>query len=380
MKGKYRNILLLLVALIAGFQAGYIYFNTPQVDRAPVAKEPVEKEQKVKVIESNYSVGETYNKIFRDKRDSVVYISTFKSSDEGKSQVSQGSGFFFDRKGHIVTNSHVVDTGDDYEVTVLNGTSYKAELVGQDQYSDLAVLKIDAQRPIDPLELGDSSNLRVGHPVLAIGNPFGLRGSMTEGIVSQKNRLLPSTEGFSIPNIIQTDAAINPGNSGGPLLNIKGELVGVNTAIDTRSRTFSGVGFTIPVSIVKKVVPTLISSGEYKHSWIGVSGMDVTPPIADAIGIERNSGFLVSEVVEDSPAEEAGLQGGIREAEIRGRTINVGGDIIVAIDGRKVRKINDILNYLFRQTSVGDTITLTIIRNGKKMKKELTLDERPDAG
>ncbi len=381
MKGKYRNIFLLLVAVVAGFQAGYIYFNTSQVEGVQeVVKEPVEKERTVRVVRSNQSIGETYHQIFREKRDSVVYISSLKTSEESESQVARGSGFFYDSKGHIVTNSHVIDKGDAYEVTLLNGTSYRAELVGQDEYTDLAVLKIDADRPINPLELGKSSKLKVGYSVLAIGNPFGLRGSMTSGIVSQKDRLLPATGGFSIQNVIQTDAAINPGNSGGPLLNAEGDLIGVNTAIDTRTRTFSGVGFAIPVSMVKKVVPTLIESGEYKHPWIGVSGTDVTPPVADALGLEENSGFLVSEVVEGSPADKAGIQEGNREINIRGRDVKVGGDIIVGINGREVRQINDILDYLFHKTTVGERVTLTVIRNGQKMNVELTLVKRPTPG
>lgn len=380
MSGEYRNILLILVALLAGVQGGYIYFHTPQAEPAQqITREPVEKDGPPTKIEINRSIGSTYHQIFRENRGSVVYISALQASDNGKTQASRGSGFIFDEKGHIVTNSHVIDTGSDYEVTLLDGSTYKAKLVGQDQYTDLAVLKIDTDKALNPLELGQSSQLKVGYPVLAIGNPFGLKGSMTSGIVSQKGRLLPATEGFSIQNVIQTDAAINPGNSGGPLLNIRGELVGVNTAIDTRTRTFSGVGFAIPVSIVKKVIPRLISSGEYKHPWIGVSGTDVTPPIAEKIGLDPASGFLVTSVVEDSPADQAGIQGGRIDTHIRGRQIQLGGDVIVAIDGKKVSKINDILNYLFRNTSVGDTITLTVIRDGKRVKRDLTLDERPEA-
>lgn len=213
--------------------------------------------------------------------------------------------------------------------------------------------------------------------MVAIGNPFGLSGSMTAGIVSQKNRLLRTEGRFSIPNVLQTDAAINPGNSGGPLLNMAGEVIGVNTAIQSESRTFSGVGFAISAETVERVVPRLINQGEYRHPWIGVSGLDVTPDISRAMGLNVTRGFLIVNVVEDSPAAAAGLESGERQVEVDGGTVTVGGDVVVAIDGEKVRKIDDILNYLATETSVGETVTLTVIRDGERVDVELILARRP---
>ncbi|MDY6789572.1 MAG: trypsin-like peptidase domain-containing protein [Candidatus Nanohaloarchaea archaeon] len=376
MAGRYRDVLLVLIAIIAGFQAGYIYLQPATVVDNSSSENATFNQSEI-TIEINKTPAQAYHKIFENRKNSVVYISALKDSENGKRSLSSGSGFIYDKEGHIVTNSHVVNKGSEYEVTLLNGNRYNAGVVGRDPYTDLAVLKIYAGRELDPVKLGNSSSLKVGNSVLAIGNPFGLRGSMTAGIVSQKNRLLPSTEGFSIPNVIQTDAAINPGNSGGPLINLKGEVVGVNTAIDTRDNTFSGVGFAIPSSIIKRVVPVLIEKGEYRHPWIGVSGMDVTPPIADRMGLEEARGFLVAEVVEGSPAHKAGIQAGSQETNIRGRDVTLGGDVIVAIGGEPVRKINDILNYLGRETEVGDTITLTVVRDGKRKKIDLKLADRP---
>ncbi len=200
---------------------------------------------------------------------------------------------------------------------------------------------------------------------------------MTAGIISQKDRLLRTQGRFSIPGVLQTDAAINPGNSGGPLLNMRGEVIGVNTAIQSETRTFAGVGFAVSADAVKRVVPRLIQQGEYRHPWIGVSGVDISSDISEEMGLNVTYGFLVVDVVEDSPAAEAGLQAGTREVSVDGGQVTVGGDVIVGIDGEQVRKIDDILNYLATETSVGDTITLDIIRDGDRQEVELTLVRRP---
>ena len=292
-----------------------------------------------------------------------------------------GSGFVFDKKGHIITNEHVVSNAKKIVITFLDGRSYNAEIVGVDKFTDIAVIKVNADLALlNPLSLGDSSNLKVGEQIAAIGNPFGLSGSMTSGIVSQLGRLLPSGEGYSIPDIIQTDAAINPGNSGGPLLNMRGEIIGINTAIQSATGEFTGVGFAVPSQTVAKIVPTLIKEGEYVHPWIGISGRDIDPDMAKALGLKDAVGFLVITVVEDSPASKAGLIGSEKTIDVEGTTYPIGGDVIIAVDGIEVRKIDDILIHLQRAKSVGDEMVLEILRDDRTTNVTIVLQERPNDG
>lgn len=314
--------------------------------------------------------------LFKYAEQSVVQVSVQKGSARGI-----GSGFIYDTQGHIVTNYHVIENANRISVTFLDGTEYRARVIGVDPYTDLAVIKVDnvSMNKLKPLPLGDSSRLEVGEQVAAIGNPFGLSGSMTSGIVSQLGRMLETANGFNIPDVIQTDAAINPGNSGGPLLNMYGEVIGVNTAIASRTGEFSGIGFAIPSDTVKRIVPTLIENGRYRHPWLGVSGRDVNAEIAEILGLKEARGFLVIDVVANSAAEKAGIKGGNRTVTLSdGSRIKVGGDVIVAIDGNPVRKINDILVYLQRTKSVGDQVTLTVIRDGNVIDVRATLLERPN--
>lgn len=325
----------------------------------------------VRIINENVTRENVLVELFQKVDESVVSVRGTGG------QNAQGSGFVYSEKGYIVTNEHVVSDSDRLEVTFTDGRTVRAELVGKDVYTDLAVLKVN-RRNLEPLELGNSSRVEVGQRAVAVGNPFGLRGTMTSGIVSQKGRLLPVQGGFSIPNVLQTDAAINPGNSGGPLMNIRGEVIGVNTAIQSTTGTFSGVGFAIPVNTVRRVVPKLIEEGDADHPWIGVSGMDVDADIADRMELENATGFLVVEVVEDSPAERAGLKAGNRTVSIRGSEVTLGGDVIVAINGEEMHGIRDILLKLSQDTSVGETINVTVIRDGERVTVPLTLDERPN--
>ncbi|MBC8516444.1 MAG: trypsin-like peptidase domain-containing protein [Nitrosopumilus sp.] len=290
-----------------------------------------------------------------------------------------GSGFVFDKKGHIITNAHVVKDANKVVVTFLDGRSYNAEIIGVDEYTDLAVIKVNADLILlHPLFIGDSSNLKVGEDIAAIGNPFGLSGSMTSGIVSQLGRLLPSGSGYSIPDVIQTDAAINPGNSGGPLLNMRGEIVGINTAIQSATGEFTGVGFAIPSQTVAKIIPTLVEEGEYKHPWIGISGRDIDPDMANVLNLKDAIGFLVITVVEGSPAFDAGLIGSDKTIEVDGVNYPMGGDIILAVDGIEVRKIDDILVHLQRAKSVGDEMILEVLRDGRTTNLTIILQERPN--
>ena len=298
-----------------------------------------------------------------------------------------GSGIVFDLRGNIVTNAHVVEGADRIIVTFLDGRSYNAEVVGADPFTDIAVIAVGGAEEggsrLYPLRLGDSANLRVGERIAAIGNPFGLSGSMTSGIVSQLGRLLPAQGAFQIPDIIQTDAAINPGNSGGPLLNMRGEVVGINTAIRSDTGEFTGVGFAVPSQTVAKIVPAIIRDGGYRHPWIGVSGMDIDPDTAGAIGLEDTRGFMVMTVVEGSPADRAGLRGSSETVlvEVPGggaeEERQVGGDIITAVDGVEVRRISDILVHLQRAKSVGDELVLDILRDGRSTSLVVVLGDRP---
>ena len=323
--------------------------------------------------------------------ESLSLIEIFEKSESGVVRVNVqrnetteviggiGSGFVFDKKGHIITNAHVVKDAVKVVVTFLDGRSYNAEIIGTDEFTDLAIIKVNADLVLlHPLSIGDSSNLKVGEQIAAIGNPFGLSGSMTSGIVSQLGRLLPSGAGYSIPDVIQTDAAINPGNSGGPLLNMRGEIVGINTAIQSATGEFTGVGFSIPSQTVAKIVPTLIEKGEYKHPWIGISGRDIDPDMASVLNLKDAIGFLIITVVDDSPASNAGLIGSDKTIEVEGVNYPIGGDIILSVDGIEVRKIDDILIHLQRAKTVGSEMILEILRDGRMTNVTIVLQERPN--
>jgi len=316
--------------------------------------------------------------IFEKSEPGVVRVNV-QRNESTSSNGGVGSGFVFDKKGHIITNAHVIDDAKKVIVTFLDGRSYNAEIIGVDEYTDIAVIKVNADLSLlRPLLLGDSSSLKVGEQIAAIGNPFGLSGSMTSGIVSQLGRLLPTDNQYSIPDVIQTDAAINPGNSGGPLLNMMGGIVGINTAIQSATGEFTGVGFAIPSQTVAKIVPTLIEDGEYKHPWIGISGRDIDPDMAKVMELKDAVGFLVVTVVEDSPASKAGLIGSEETIEVEGVNYPVGGDIILSVDGEEVRKIDDILIHLQRAKTVGDEMILEILRDGRTTNISIILQERPN--
>lgn len=318
--------------------------------------------------------------LFQNVEKSVVQITDSNEIDLFESRL--GSGFVYDDNGHIITNHHVVSGGGNrLDVTFQDGSVYRASLIGSDPSADIAVLYVKevSKEKLLPLSLADSSNVRVGARVAAIGNPFGLSGSMSTGIVSGVGRQLPAQEddGFTIPDIIQTDAPINPGNSGGPLLNMRGEVIGINSAIFSTTGQFAGVGFAIPSNTIAQLVPSLITTGSYQHPWLGVAGMDMTPGIASRLGLDEPRGFLVMDVVAGSPAEKAGIQSGEEDAVIDGISMKLGGDVILAIDNNTVRKIDDILAYVEIEKSVGDDLKLTILRGGHTMEVIATLSARP---
>jgi S1-C subfamily serine protease len=289
-----------------------------------------------------------------------------------------GSGFVYDDLGHIVTNNHVVQGSEIVDVSFVNGNTYSAKVLGTDPNSDLAVLKItDDVSPyvLTPISIGDSSLLKVGQATIAIGNPFGLSNTMTTGIISQTGRILPMQElGFSIPNIIQTDAAINPGNSGGPLLNIQGQVIGINTAIKSQGGEFAGIGFAVPANTVKKIIPILIKDGNYHHPWLGISGTNLNSEIAQTLGLPKNyKGAVVSQVIKDSPASKAGLN----EAMFSGSGTIKKADVIIAIDDKQVKRIDDVIAYLFDNKNINDKIKITVNRDGQVLNFDALLTERP---
>jgi S1-C subfamily serine protease len=335
--------------------------------------------------------------VFQKVENSVVQITSTKSNPNqviilngvpstGRS-TALGSGFVYDNQGHIVTNYHVVTGVTKADVTFTDGNTYSANVVGKDPYSDLGVLQITddfSEEKVVPLPLANSSAVRPGEQVIAIGNPFGLSGTITTGIVSQKGRLLPNPDTrFSVPNMIQTDAAINPGNSGGPLLNTKGEVIGMNTAIFSSTGSYSGVGFAIPSNTIAKEVPLLIKNGSYAHPWLGISGGKTTPDLTRAMGLPTNyKGVIVGSVQAGGPADMAGLKGLTQNDDNNnggssGSAVQQTGDIITAVDGRPVKQIDDIINYIESQKNVGDNIKLTVNRNGQIMDLTATLQARP---
>jgi S1-C subfamily serine protease len=304
--------------------------------------------------------------------------------EDGLPLNGQGSGFVWDQSGHIVTNNHVVANAERIRVTFWDDTTVMGTVVGTDPNSDLALIKVDVPaEKLFPVEVGDSTAVHVGELAVAIGNPFGLEGTMTVGFVSALGRSLPVSGSFgvpsyAIPDIIQTDAPINPGNSGGVLVGDDGLLIGVPTAIESPVQANAGIGFAVPAAIVQKVVPSLIETGAYEHPWLGVSGTTLSFELAEAMDLEPDQrGVMVAEVLEGSPAREAGLQGSAEKVAIDGIEVDVGGDIIVAIDGEPVRGFDDLVTYLSRSTEVGQTVTLTVLRDGSEEQASVVLAARP---
>jgi S1-C subfamily serine protease len=300
-------------------------------------------------------------------------------------QGSLGSGFVWDKQGRIITNNHVIDGADKIIVTFYDGTTVPAKKLGADPDSDLAVVQVDlpADR-LQPVQIADSTQMKVGELAIAIGNPFGLEGTMTVGIISALGRSLPVQSNllqgptYTIPDIIQTDAPINPGNSGGVLVDDTGRIIGVTAAIESPVRANAGIGFAIPSVIVQKVVPALIETGRYEHPWLGISGTTLTPELAQAMGLDAaQRGALLIDVAARGPADEAGLHGSDRQVEISGQPVRVGGDVIVAIEGQPVNEFGDLITYLARYTEVDQTIAVTVLRQGQGETVSLTLAARP---
>jgi len=323
---------------------------------------------------------EAFINIYAKVNPAVVNVTIYTSQNGLDTPLGQGSGWLFDNNRHFVTNAHVVQDADEIDVTFADGTIATATLVGKDLNSDLAVIQTEwVPDNVQPLALGDMSELIVGQSVAAIGNPFGLNGTLTRGIISALGRQIPALNQFSIPQSIQTDAAINPGNSGGPLLNLQGEVIGVNAQIETNGTVAAnaGVGFAIPVSIIQRVVPDLIAKGHTEWSYLGVVGGSLFPTLVDAMDLPVNQGAYLSQIVDGGPAAQAGLQGSNNVTTLDGREVEVGGDVIVAIDGQEIHNFDDLLVYIALNTRPGQNVTLTIVRNGQTQTVQLDLGTRP---
>lgn len=328
-----------------------------------------------------YSSDEENNiKIYNEAAQSVVNIvSTAISIDFFYNSVPSegaGSGVIIDKRGYIVTNYHVVEGASGLDVTLFDGSRFKAEVIGVDPGDDLAVIKIKApQKKLQPVALGESRTLRVGQKALAIGNPFGLEKTLTVGIVSSLGRTMRAVNGRLIRGIIQTDAAINPGNSGGPLLNSEGRMIGVNTAIFSPVAGSIGIGFAIPVDTVKKVLPELIEKGYVARPWLGISGQNIEVEDAGLLGLE-SGGVLVADVFKGSPAEKAGLKGAVRSVRVGNLIVASGGDLITALDNKKIRNMDE-LNDIMDDMEVGRTLSLKVIRDKKMIVLKVRLEEMP---
>jgi putative serine protease PepD len=288
----------------------------------------------------------------------------------------QGTGFVIDRDGYILTNNHVVAKAQKLTVTLSNGKKHQATLVGRDPGTDLAVIKMPASAVSAVAVLGDSDKLRVGQKAIAIGNPFGLSHTLTTGIISALNRALKTEDGTHMEELIQTDAAINPGNSGGPLLNSSGEVIGINTAIYSLSGGYQGIGFAIPSNRARQIATHLITSGRVMRPWLGISGLALTPWLIEALGLNTEKGILVVEVFRGSPAAEAGIRGGDREIVTGGLRVPVGGDIIIALDGKSTPDMETLSRMLDRM-SPGREVVVTVLRGSSTMEIRAVLAERP---
>jgi S1-C subfamily serine protease len=338
--------------------------------------------------------GNTVDQIYKADGNGVAFIESQIPAEESTESLNPfiepesqgggtatGSGFVLDTEGHILTNNHVIEGASKIEVKLgASSHNYTAEVVGTDPASDLALLKVQAPASeLHPLTLGDSSKMEVGDPVVAIGNPFGLDRTVTSGIVSALQRQIQAPNGFSIDNVIQTDAAINPGNSGGPLINSAGEVIGINSQIETGgsgSNGNVGIGFAIPINTAKEVIQELETKGTVAHAYLGISGGSITPELAKAVNLPVQEGVLIQTVEKGGPAEKAGVEGGTTKATIGGAEITLGGDIITEAEGKKISNMEQIIE-LVNSKKPGDEVTLKLLRNGKEKTATVTLGTRP---
>jgi S1-C subfamily serine protease len=389
-------VAVVIISLVAGAVSGYLTCfssNAGEIDE--LQKQVNNLQGKLTLLQSTQSSNDqplivttmnnvSVSQLYAQVADSVVVIRGMVPYSDFFGQVYysqvQGSGFVYNFAGQnvIITNSHVVADATNTTVTFSNGNAYSATILGYDPYVELAVLSVDApEEEFSPLEISSSSSLQVGDPVIVVGTPYGLAGSMSTGYVSALGRTLTAetTGGYVIANVIQTTAALNPGNSGGPVLNYKGEVIGIATAIVKDSE---GLGFAIPSNTILREIESLINDGDYNyHSWLGASGTDMTYEIAQEMEVDVTYGWLISEVTSGGPADQAGLQEGTEKTVIAEKSTKIGGDIIIKIDETRVTGIDDVSAYLEEYTTPGDVIELTVIRNNEQISLDLELGTRP---
>jgi 2-alkenal reductase len=369
-----------LVSLACGLSAPQAITKTsPTQPAATVEVIQIEPTSSSTQIASILSEDQVLVDMYSRLNPSVVNITVLMNQNGILSPYAMGSGFVFDVQGHIATNAHVVEGADEIDITFSDGLIRVGTLVGEDLFSDLAVVKVELPKGVSPIPLGNMENLDVGETVVAIGNPFGFEGTLTRGVISALGRTIPTTTQYSIPQAIQTDAAINPGNSGGPLLNLNGEVVGINAQIETSGSSIAnaGVGFAIPVSILQRVIPALIEKGNYEWPWLGVSGYTVHPALIKAMNLPVEQGAYVATITEGGPAADAGIKASTETVTQDGREVEIGGDVIIAINGQPVKTFDDLLIYLSVSTSPGQEVTLTILRDGQQQEIKVKLGIRP---
>lgn len=377
-----------MVIIFTGCTAG-TGTTTPATLTTTTGETTVPSEQEGNIA---YELEKLLESVYTKVNQSVVNIQvSIPASSFNTEGGGLGSGFIWDTQGHIVTNNHVIEDASRITVTFYDGATVEANLVGTDVDSDLAVLKVDMSDvnanglQLQPVEISDSTQLKVGQIAIAIGNPFGLQGTMTVGFISGLGRLITANDNtigpsYRIPDIIQTDAAVNPGNSGGVLLDRTGKLIGVTNSIATSTGTNAGVGFAIPSAIVQQVIPALIESSHYDHPYLGISLISLTPDLSKAMDLPSTQrGALVETVTADSPADKAGIQGSEDQVTNYGQQIGIGGDIIIAYNGQVVKSSDDLITYLARSGVVGETAILTVLRDGKQTELQVTLGVRPSS-
>jgi S1-C subfamily serine protease len=366
------------VAIVAGWIDGDDDGGS-QLSAAPLTRPAADRDDGRDAL-----VGEIYDQVapgvaFVQADTAPQQPSSLNPFPQPEGGTASGSGFVIDDEGHILTNAHVVEGARNIQVTLGEDEDpVDAELVGKDTSTDVAVLEVDPDdSELHPLTLGSSSDLQVGDPVVAIGNPFGLERTVTTGIVSALQRQIDAPNGFTISDVIQTDAAINPGNSGGALLDQNGEVIGINSQIATAGGGGSvGVGFAVPIDTARDVANQILDTGEVEHAFLGISGADVTPEIADALNLSVDEGALVQRVVADGPADQAGIQAGDQQVAVAGQQLVAGGDVITAVDGKPVTGMDDVIAAV-NTKQAGDEVTLQIERDGESQEVTVELGERP---
>jgi len=393
-KPRNKNIIAFVaICIVAMFTAGYFIGGSLS---SIATSSKTDTQQQTGTIQDDNTQEEIHNityfynttslaQLYKDIKDSVVvitgYVLQYSFFGRQYSEV-QGSGFIYEYKNDmvVITNKHVVNEAQNITVTFSNGDGYPATVIGSDAYSDLAVLSVEAPpEEFRPLDITSSSTLQVGDPVVAIGSPFGLGGTMTTGIVSQLGRTIQDSVAgnFPIANIIQTSAAINPGNSGGPLLNYQGDVIGITTAIIQNS---NGLGFAVPSNTILRELESLITIGSYdQHPWVGISGTDMTYTIAQSLGVNVTYGWLITQITDGGAAAQAGLHGGNEQMRVNDEWVMIGGDIIIAVDGTRIINGDTFMSYLEEHTTPHQTISVTIVRNHQFLDISVVLKQRPSA-